>query len=166
MFKNKLAILQNKFIRSAEYENYFIIFFSGGNTMKLSRISKAKANSANQGVQFPLMQCATEYVRRFQKLSGSVVCGLVAYCINCYHALVQGVWLPPLPVYWNELGKCDWQIWLEDDAILATVFHHELLKQLRLREIASFSTEHENLFWEFVKYGEGERKPVRPLWFG
>lgn len=133
--------------------------------MKLSYISKAKTNSASQVVQFPLTQRATEYVRSFQKPAGSIVCVLVAYCINCYRALVHGVWLPPLPVYWNKLEKCDWQIWLEDDAILATVFHHELLKQLRLREIASFSTAHENLFWEFVKYGEGERKPVRPLWF-
>lgn len=131
----------------------------------MANLSETKISTANKTTPLILMQYIAKKRIQIQSIAASVIHRLLAYGWNCCHALMQGVWLPPLPVYWDSLAKREWQIWQEDDFQLASVFRQEVLKQFRLRVIASYSIEHENLYWDFVKYGEGERKPLRPYWF-
>ncbi len=89
---------------------------------------------------------------------------LLAYMRLASHALVNGVWLPPLPIYWDQLAECNWEIWHMEDYMLSSVCPQEISRQLQLRIIASFSAEHEELYWSFVRFREDEVKPMRPPW--
>lgn len=80
----------------------------------------------------------------------------------------------PLPLYWDELVKLDWELLAEgigfkpqrDSLQIETTleFRTECLNYLRLREIAEWSNAHEALLIGFLESGYGGEVPSRPKW--
>lgn len=135
-----------------------------GSEKKMLNVIEVSNGEQKKGFR-KLWQAITETLEQPLRCALALALRLLGYGYNCCNALMHTIWLPPLPIYWDRLAKCDWHIWQEEEFLLASVFRQEVRRQCQLRIVASFSAEHESLYWGFMKYGEGARKPARPSWF-
>lgn len=95
-------------------------------------------------------------IRFFAILTG-IVCA--------FSALRRGIVLPPLPTYWDTLATMNWPVLTaEDGREYGPEFKTEYSKYVKVREVAHFSTKHENLLVGFLEHGEGKNMPPRPKW--
>jgi hypothetical protein len=103
-------------------------------------------------------------LRKSSNSHSSVINRLIRYVFLASHALINKVLLPPLPIYWDQLAKCDWDIWELEDYVICSIFPNELSRQIKLNIVASFSKEHESLYCDFLGSAKDDPKPPRPRW--